>query len=128
MKDIYGVKFNVLVIAIFFAAYLLNQTVLKEYTGHPFVHWYLNDILAPPILLAYANILFSLSPFSYRLVDLVPILLFVLAVGLFWEFITPVYYPVRVGDWLDILAYGAGGMIYYLVCRRIAVANTSKGR
>ncbi|MTI95725.1 MAG: hypothetical protein FH749_09625 [Firmicutes bacterium] len=116
----YEVKLNLVIIVVVFMVYLFNQLVLKQLTWHFFVHWYINDILAAPLLLGYSNILLALSPYKLRIAGLGPVLLFMLVVGLFWEVVTPLYKPTSVGDPWDLVAYLTGGGIYLIAFRALS--------
>lgn len=98
--------------------YGLNEWVLKPRTGHAFFLGHFNDVLAMGLLLPYSNVLLGLyTGRDLRLLRLWPLLLFTLAVGVFWEVVTPLYYATSVGDPWDVLAYFVGGFLYYGLVR-----------
>ena len=105
-------------IVIFFTStlvYFLNQFLLKKldiiYLS-TFFNCYLNDVLAQILILSYSNILLKIINKSVS--KLIHIFVFVLACGVVWEFIAPLYKSKSTCDWFDFLAYLAGGLIYYL--------------
>ncbi|NLM45185.1 MAG: hypothetical protein GX200_00080 [Firmicutes bacterium] len=96
--------------------FLVNKYCLKRLINHPFLHFYFHDLLAPLLLLSYSNMLLAWFNFRGRRIRSLPaILLLVLAAGLFWEYVTPLYLPHSTSDPLDLLAYLAGGMLYWLL-------------
>jgi len=110
------VLLNIIIMAAALAVYTVNELLLKQITGNSFIHYHFNDCLAFLILLPYSNILLSL----YRSKDITiknPLvsLFFVIAVGLFWEVVTPIYYKNSTGDFSDLLFYMAGGFSYYML-------------
>ncbi|AOM84002.1 hypothetical protein [Salisediminibacterium beveridgei] len=102
--------------------YLINQTVIKAWTDHWFIHWYVNDLLAgiwlPALTMALAA---SFRVHQILMLSGAKILLVVLVAGLFWELIAPLYVTGSVRDPFDILAYVSGGLIYLLIMRRIRI-------
>jgi len=98
--------------------YIVNNYLIKFYYHSFFTGNYHNDILAGIILLCYSNILFSFySKKDLVLRKLYLISLFLLAAGLFWEYVTPLYKPDAVSDAGDIAAYLTGGVIYYFIVK-----------
>ena len=97
--------------------YLVNQNLLKSITSNFVVAGHLNDFLAMIILLSYSNILIlccgkKMSVLCTRL----RVMPFALAVGLFWEYVTPLY-KSSTSDPYDLLAYLLGAEIYLLLLR-----------
>jgi hypothetical protein len=43
---------------------------------------------------------------------------FTLLVGLFWEYVTPLYRISKVSDPFDLIAYVAGSVTYFLIINR----------
>jgi hypothetical protein len=72
--------------------------------------------LAGVVILAYTNLLFvTVGREKYTLRRLAMILAFTFIVGLFWEFITPIYRKGSTTDYVDILAYMVGGATYWMI-------------
>ena len=89
--------------------YLLNRFVLVPATGWRLLAWHGADFLAGGAMLCLLNALLLLSrrrPAERAL----PATLFLLACGLFWEAVTPLYLPRSVGDPRDVLAVWLGAM------------------
>jgi hypothetical protein len=74
--------------------------------------------LAGVVLLSISNILLSF----YSGKDLIirkfyVMMIFLLAAGLFWEYVTPLYKPGAVSDVQDIPAYLTGGVVYFVITK-----------
>ena len=111
-------KQNIIIAAIAVLLYLLNQCYIKPTTGHIFFHGYFNNVLAPLLLLSYVNILLALYDYKgIRLTNFYLVSLFMLVVGIYWQYVAPLYKSSIVSDPLDILANLFGGMIYCLIIR-----------
>lgn len=74
-----------------------------------FLACYFNDMLCGALIVAYSNFILSFYRGNFYFCKLWQISLLVLACGLFWEFVTPVFRQSSIGDPLDIAAYLAGG-------------------
>ena len=100
------------------ALYGLNQAVLKPRLGHPLLHGHLNDVLAGVVFIAYTNLLCLAVTRGRRWLRRAgACLVLMLAVGLFWEVVTPLYRADSVADPRDLLAYVAGGMAAWAAVR-----------
>lgn len=97
--------------------YLLNKYYLRIVLYYPFFRFYFNDVLAGIVILAYSNIVISLSKVKFNLVSFKNIVIFNLLIGLFWEYVTPLYYSKSTGDPLDVVAYVLGGIVYYFIIK-----------
>ncbi|MBU9711383.1 hypothetical protein [Evansella tamaricis] len=107
---------NFVSILISTGAYLLNNTLLKETFDHNFFYGYFNDIFGGIMIVALANLFICVGKQNnYYLGNLKRILLFTFGVGLFWEYVTPVYNSSSVSDPWDIVAYMTGGGLYWLI-------------
>jgi hypothetical protein len=113
-RNIYGVNGTLILLVL--ALYLLNRLVLKDELSWSFLSSHFNDVLAGLLLLPSYNLLALLFRQSNLLMlRCMNILTFTLVVGLFWEYVTPLYRSDSVSDPLDILAYLLGGLIYWLL-------------
>lgn len=90
--------------------YLLNRFLLSPLTGSRLLAWHGADALAGALMLCLVNALLVLSrrPPMHRIL---PVTLFALGCGLFWEAVTPLYLPRSVGDPRDVLAVWLGAMV-----------------
>jgi len=96
--------------------YTINNLYLVDAVGALFIKNHLNDVLAGVLLLCYINTLSILCNQPRLIVTrLSTVVLITLASGLFWEYITPLYLDKSVSDHLDVIAYIAGGIIYYTI-------------
>lgn len=109
-------KFDLTVLAAAGTFYLVNRLWLSHAAGWPgwFLSCYANDIFAGAAITAWADLLLrlgGLTPIrSWR--RTVPLLL---ACGLVWEVLAPLWKPEAVFDPWDFLAYQAGGALW-LAC------------
>jgi hypothetical protein len=90
--------------------YFINNTLLSTPTNiiERFNAYYLNDMLAPILFLAYINIALYIRSFK-------DIMTVTLLAGLFWEYVSPLFKANSVSDPLDICAYMMGGIIFYII-------------
>lgn len=102
------------------ALYVLNRLVLVPCTAgalHNLLAWHFADFLAGGLMLWVLGALLAAAGLSVRL-RLLPVSAYLLACGLFWEYVTPLYLPRSVSDPWDIPAVWLGGM-GMLVCLRL---------
>lgn len=101
--------------------YLLNRFCLISWTTgviHNLLAWHGADFLAGALMLCVLNaalIAYGRQPLKH----LLWVTLFLLACGLFWEVITPIYLPRSVSDPQDVLACWLGGNSFLLLERTI---------
>jgi hypothetical protein len=116
-RNIYGVNGTLILLIV--PLYLLNRLLLKDELSWSFLSSHFNDVLAGLLLLPSYNLLALVCrQHNLLLLRFTHILTFTLVVGLFWEYITPLYRESSTSDPLDILAYLLGGLIYWLVALR----------
>lgn len=95
--------------AVIAGLYLLNRFLLIPLTGWRLPAWHGADFLAGGLMLCFLNGLLLLA--RRRPVEqFLPVSLFLLGCGLFWEIVTPLYLPRSVGDPWDVLAVWLGGL------------------
>ena len=95
--------------AVIAGLYLLNRFLLVPLTGWRLLAWHGADFLAGGLMLCFLNGLLLLA--RRRPVEqFLPVSLFLLGCGLFWEIVTPLYLPRSVGDPWDVLAVWLGGL------------------
>ena len=90
--------------------YTLNRFILIPHTGgllHRLLSGHFADFLAGGMMVVILLAALCLS--GRKPPRPLPALAFLLACGLFWEYITPLYLPRSVGDPWDILAAVLGG-------------------
>ncbi len=111
------VRLNASVAANVCGIYAVNRLWLQHASSDWFVHGYLSDVLAGTLVLAYANLVIGITPFFHRvIVSPSQIAVFIGMVGLYWEFITPLYRSCT-ADPADLAAYAFGAALYYAVMR-----------
>ena len=95
--------------AVIAGLYLLNRFLLVPLTSCRLLAWHGADFLAGGLMLCLLNGLLCLT--RRRPVErALPASLFLLACGLFWEVVTPLYLLRSVGDLRDVLAVWLGGV------------------
>ena len=95
--------------------YAINTWIIKPSTGPGFYHYYFNDIFAAIMALAISNIIIGTLTKRFNTFTYFPfVFAFVVYASFFWEYITPLY-KQSTTDLLDFLAYGAGGLIYWII-------------
>ena len=120
MKKVLGslkeVPFNGVVILVVIALYSLNRFVLKLYVqgwiGY-FLRCHFNDFLCGILFIAYSNVFINTRG---KMITKPPhILALCFSAGLVWEFIVPLVKRNSTADWLDVLFYMLGGLVYWLL-------------
>ena len=98
--------------------YALNELYLKSL--HPIFKNHFNDFLAMPLLLSYSSLVHKKSISTLTVVLLTVICSFV------WEFVAPMYKSDSIGDWLDVVSYGVGSLVWVIGFRLIRRSNNEK--
>ncbi len=111
------VKGNVMIIIICMLMYLCNELYFERSFSSIWIHGYFNDCLAGIILLSYVQIVFLL--FFTKEISFTQTIVLVFFSGLYWEFIAPLYRLEAVTDYRDIIAYELGGVICFMINKRI---------
>ena len=102
--------------------YLLNRLVLQTITGG-WLHWFLvcyaNDLFSGLAMVAWTDLLLDLGrlPSIRSWKQTVPLLL---VCGLVWEVLPPLWKAGAVFDPWDFAAYQAGGLLWFLLPRRVS--------
>lgn len=108
-------KIDVIIISIFVFLYLLNRVFLKNITEGD-IHWFLvcywNDITGATAFSAYAHSI--ILRYSKQEINIWSLFALLLAFGLFWEILTPLFRKNSVCDFWDIVAYESGVVVYYM--------------
>ena len=89
--------------------YTLNELYLKSL--HPIFKNHFNDLLAMPLLLSYGSLVHKKSLSTLTVVLLTIICSFV------WEFVAPMYKSDSMGDWLDVVSYIVGSLVWISVVK-----------
>lgn len=103
-------KSEVLYLSAIMSCYWTNKFVLRNAVENIFIDCYLNDLLGGmlfALILVWSSRIWLLSEISDKYV-----LLLTLVAGLFWEYITPLYYRYSIRDNYDILFYCIGGFTH----------------
>ncbi|WP_417588351.1 hypothetical protein [Owenweeksia hongkongensis] len=95
--------------------FVLNQIIEVSGIFIPYVHSYLDDVLCSPIVLGFG--LFVQQQFTYRnlqyTLTIPMIILFVAWYALIFEVFLPYSSSSFHADWLDVLAYAFGALLFW---------------
>ncbi|MCL2688133.1 MAG: hypothetical protein FWE58_06315 [Methanobrevibacter sp.] len=75
-----------------------------------------NDFLASVLILAYINI--CLSFIDYELKSFYVLIVVILLISFVWEYVAIFIKPYSVFDYLDIIAYLIGAIVYWMIINR----------
>ena len=110
------IKKNVTIILITLLLYFFNQMMKSNYSN-VYIYWfmncYFNDMIGGMTFMSYVNIWFEIYKRPTKSLLVIEVILFIC--GLYWEIITPMYRADTVGDCWDIVAYMAGGILYWVI-------------
>ena len=115
---------NILIMIICVLLYGMNHIMKPWYNNEIislFMNGYFNDILAGLFLISFTNVL--LYKVNKSIHKLVHIEIYLLIVGIFWEYITPLYKTNSTSDPIDILAYMLGGFVYWSIIKNIKITK-----
>lgn len=110
------IPLNGYLILITTALYCLNRFYFKFHTSgwlNYLLRCHFNDCLCGILFTAYSNVFFNTR--KMMLTKLPHILAFCFCAGLVWEFVAPFLRNDSTPDWLDIICYMLGGMVYWLL-------------
>lgn len=99
------------------AAYALNRFVFIPLTGWWVLRCYGADALAGAMMLCVLNGALSAAG-REPIRGIVPVSVFLLGCGAFWEYVTPLYLARSVSDPWDMAAVWLGGMGMLFVLRK----------
>lgn len=98
-----------------FSLFTINQLVEKAGIVIPYVHSYLDDLLAPGIVLGFA--LAFQQQFTFRSKTYIlakgHVIFFVFWYALLFEVVFPYFDARHHADPLDVVAYTVGGILYF---------------
>ena len=115
---------NLILLVAVIIAYLFNNLHLKSHTGGAirlFFVCYFNDLICPLFFFSYANIL--LITVNKEITRLWVICLISFCTSCVWEFVAPLMKPSSTTDFLDIVCYVTGGIVYWAILRYINNKN-----
>ena len=95
--------------------FTLNQLVEKAGIFIPYVHSYLDDTLAPGIVMGFALAFQQQLTFRNKsyVFSIGHIIFFVVWYALLFELVFPYFDPRHYADVMDVVAYALGGMLFY---------------
>lgn len=102
------------------SVYIVNR-LTKAYNEIPYIGYlckcHLNDFIGGVVFVAYVNILFEKSKYP-KLEKCSHICLLMLLCGCFWECVCPIFLTYSTADFLDVISYILGGIVYWLYISR----------
>ncbi len=100
--------------------FTLNQLVEKAGIFIPYVHSYLDDTLAPGIVLGFALAFQQQLTFRNKsyVFSMGHVVFFVVWYALLFEVVFPYFDPRHHADILDVAAYSLGAILYYYLGNR----------
>ncbi len=103
--------------------FTINQLVEKAGIVIPFVHSYLDDLLAPGIVLGFTLAFQQQLTFRDKsyVFSVWHIVFFVLWYALLFEVVFPYFDQRHHADIWDVLAYSTGGCLYYYLGNKAAL-------
>ncbi len=95
--------------------FTINQFVEKAGIFIPYIHSYLDDTLAPGIVLGFALAFQQQLTFRAKayIFSIGHILFFVVWYALLFEIVFPYFDPRHHADIMDVFAYSIGGFLFY---------------
>lgn len=117
-------RLNIFLLIICTVLALINTIILKKIdlgNLNLIFNGYLNDFLAAILILAYINICISFVNFKIK--SLKFLMIIILIISFFWEYFAIYIKPNSVFDYLDILAYLIGCIVYWIIINMILRKN-----
>jgi len=99
---------------VFIIIYGANQFFMKP-ANNSFLNFYLNDMLAVPIVLNLVLISFKMLYSSTNIyLGIDKIIFTVVYISILFELILPHFFTKYSSDWIDVVMYIIGGFIYFI--------------
>ncbi len=86
---------------------------------------YFNDIIGSITFVSIMNMLCIIGKY-HEICKLFYIETIMLAAGLFWEYVTPLFRKNTTSDFFDLFAYLFGGFLYWVISRIISCRTNNK--
>jgi hypothetical protein len=99
--------------------FLINQLLEQAHVFIPLLFSYLDDLLAMPIVLTLI-LAAERAYFGDNSFVLPPawVVLAILAFSVFFELVLPPFFPKHTADWLDVLAYALGALLFHITINK----------
>ncbi len=111
-------KFNLSLIIVFGELYLINKIFLSDlnipYLSY-FLKCYCNDLICQLVFLPIVNIILAFG--KYKVSRFVHLLSVGFTVGLFWEYVAPLFVEDSVSDPIDLCCYVLGTIFYWIALK-----------
>lgn len=115
---------NIILLVCVIGLYFINNHHLKVHTVgniQLFFICYFNDLMCPLFFFSYANLLLiTVNKELYRLYSICAV---GICTSLVWEFFAPVIKPSTTTDFIDIICYMTGSLIYWAILHFIRKKN-----
>lgn len=112
------IKRNITIFIIFFLLYLVNR-FLKPTTNIYLIDYILqchfNDFIGAIIFCVYTNTILVISKRRKPIFNFWVLLVYMLIIAICWEFLFPIILPYSTSDFLDVIAYLFGTIVYFLL-------------
>ena len=99
-------NYSIINLLILVSLYTLNELYLKSI--HPIFKNHFNDFLAMPLLLSYGSLVHKKS------LSILTVVLLTIICSFTWEFVAPMYKSDSMGDWLDVVSYIVGSLVWVI--------------
>ena len=107
---------NICVALVAITVYAVNTILWKPNSSSQFLHFYLNDLFAMPLILAYTNVLITWwGKRSWALTTPIRIGCLTVFCVIVWEGFAPMVLANSTRDLLDVVAYSSGSLCYFVV-------------
>lgn len=116
----YRLNNNVKLGLIILVIYCFNRFIFKQldipYIGY-FLKNHFNDFLGGMLFCCYVNALLFYNK-KKQITNFFFLFSFMFLVSLSWEFIFPLFLKYSTADWLDVIAYMSGTLLYYFLMNK----------
>lgn len=110
MKKLFPLWFIVFVLLYFANRFLIDTT------GIPFIDYYLNDLLAVPVVMNLVRIVMCAIYRTYTFTIRAWMVAFVVVyMSTYFELVLPQKSAIYTADWLDVIFYTLGGISYFFL-------------
>ncbi|TVX93181.1 hypothetical protein [Paenibacillus agilis] len=111
------IRINFVIGTLAILLYILNNKIMKPSLDSYFLYSHFNDVMGGLLIVAFANLASAIGGQArMSLYSIWRIIGFTFVVGLFWEYVTPLYHR-GVSDPWDVIAYMSGGALYWVLAR-----------
>ena len=122
-------KRNACASMVLFSLYIANR-FLRPYVDVPIAGYffknYFNDVIGGFLFCSYVNTVLIMNH-KKPILSGIHLFLLIIPVALLWEYVFPLILPYSTSDWIDVLMYLLGTILYYLlICRGYHIDATER--